>query len=244
MAREILQKKALSKWEYIKGFAKSRAFTLNRKLIDKDSIAPIAESNRSNRLKALFDKHESDKSSGHDYHLFYADILTTIPYGDLLEIGIGTNNPNLVSTMGEAGKPGASLFAWRESGEFGSVFGADIDRSILFQNEEGITTFYVDQTSKSDLQELKESLSDSKIVMVIDDGLHEVSANLVAFKELWSIVHPGGAYCIEDIHEANLIPLIIGLASYMENSDWYIYQNYNKKIDNAILCIKKGMSEQ
>ena len=61
-------------------------------------------------LKLLFNKFGSDKSTAHNYHHLYGEILKNrddISY--VLEIGLGTNNLDVVSNMGTQGKPGASL---------------------------------------------------------------------------------------------------------------------------------------
>lgn len=55
-------------------------------------------------LKALFDHHGSDKANSHNYHIIYSSIL-----GDgektenIFEIGLGTNNSDVVSHMGRGG---------------------------------------------------------------------------------------------------------------------------------------------
>ena len=88
-------------------------------------------------LAELFNRHGSDKSSRHNYHLLYAPLLAPRRRNrlHLLEIGIGTNNPDVVSTMGASGKPGASLRAFRDFCPQAQVFGADIDRRILFEED-------------------------------------------------------------------------------------------------------------
>ena len=232
--------KLRKKLEYLKGFIKGSSFSLNRNITTYDGVYSVLEDTFTKRLKLLFNKYGSDKSTEHDYHLFYGKLLPGLPKGSLLEIGIGTNNPILKSTMGQDGKPGASLFAWRESGAFETVNGADIDKEILFSSERKIVTHYVDQTSTRDLQELCLNLKSQKISMVIDDGLHEVHANITAFEALWDIIEPGGYYCIEDINRVDLVPLIAGLSPYIKSEDWQLYQNYNRKIDNAILCFRKN----
>jgi hypothetical protein len=62
----------------------------------------------------------------------------------IFELGLGSNNPHLVSSMGSTGRPGASLRGWKELFPYATVFGADIDRAALFQ-EDRIKTFYCDQ---------------------------------------------------------------------------------------------------
>jgi hypothetical protein len=95
----------------------------------------------------------------------------------LLEIGLGTNNPDVVSTMGASGKPGASLRAFRDFLPNARVFGADIDGRILFE-EERILTYYVDQTRSISFDELADKLGNEGFDLVIDDGLHSPNANI------------------------------------------------------------------
>lgn len=71
----------------------------------------------------------------------------------IFELGLGTNNPDLASSMGTYGIPGASLRAWRELFPKALIFGADIDRDILFE-EERIKTFYCDQLDRSLIEDL------------------------------------------------------------------------------------------
>ena len=232
-------RKLRSKIEYLKGIVSSSSFSLNRTITTNTGVYFVTQDSFTTHLKLLFKKHGSDKSTEHDYHLFYGKLLPELPKGSLLEIGIGTNNPILKSTMGQNGKPGASLFAWRELGAFGTVNGADIDKEILFSGERKILTHYVDQTNTKDLEELRLNIKSQKFSLVIDDGLHEVNANITALEALWDIVEPGGYYCIEDIKKVNLVPLIAGLSRYIKSEEWQLYQNYNRKIDNAILCFRK-----
>jgi hypothetical protein len=68
------------------------------------------------------------------------------------ECGLGTNNPNLLSSMGSMGKPGASLRVWRDYFLNAIIYGADIDKDILFA-EEKIKTFYIDQLDSVAIKE-------------------------------------------------------------------------------------------
>jgi hypothetical protein len=57
-------------------------------------------------LKLLFDKFGSDKSTGHNYHHLYGEILKNKDdISHVLEIGLGTNNLDVVSNMGTRGMP-------------------------------------------------------------------------------------------------------------------------------------------
>ena len=95
------------------------------------SIEEISRDTRdSDALEALFNKYGSDKSARHDYHKLYSSILGPRRNENLclLEIGLGTTDPSVVSNMGKHGKPGASLRAFRDYLPNAQIFGADIDR--------------------------------------------------------------------------------------------------------------------
>ena len=172
------------------------------------SIFPHAVQDSSTaELASLFNRYGSDKSSLHDYHLLYGPMLGLCrnePW-QLLEIGLGTNNPEIVSTMGIDGRPGASLRAFRDFLPTAQIFGADIDRSILF-SEERIKTFYVDQTCEASFDDLAIALGSRDFDFVIDDGLHSPNANLATMLFSLLILKKGGTFIVEDI-SANAIPV-------------------------------------
>ena len=126
-------------------------------------------------------RHGSDK--GHAYHNYttvYSVLLGRFRGANIriFELGLGTNNPKLVSSMGEHGLPGASLRGWRELFPRALVYGADIDREILFQ-EDRVQTFYCDQLDGAAIRHLwsKPVLSEG-FDIIIDDGLHTFEANV------------------------------------------------------------------
>jgi len=149
-------------------------------------------------LANLFNKYGSDKSNQHNYHLIYSSILN--PKKDIkkiFEIGLGTNYPEIVSTMGSDGKPGASLKAFRDYCANCIVYGADYDKRILFKDER-IKTFFVDQTSPSTFDQLDENIGNDFDLM-IDDGLHSPNANLHSLYFFIKKLRVGGYGVIEDI---------------------------------------------
>jgi hypothetical protein len=148
-------------------------------------------------LKRLFDACGSDKASSHDYHRLYGHILQDREaVRGIVEIGLGTNNGSFVSYMG-AGAPGGSLRAFRDFCPHAMVYGADIDREILFE-EDRIATFFVDQTDVATLEHLAGRLPD-ELDLVIDDGLHAPHANLATLEFGLKKIRPGGWVVIEDI---------------------------------------------
>lgn len=156
-------------------------------------------------LKQLLDKFGSDKGGHHDYHYLYGPILADRAHvRAVLEIGMGTDNTDVVSNMGAEGKPGASLRAFREFLPAATIFGADIDRAILF-SEERIQTFFVDQTDPATFEALGRSIP-TQLDLVIDDGLHSPDANIRTLQFGLSRVKPGGWVVIEDI-SPHAIPL-------------------------------------
>ena len=50
----------------------------------------------------------------------------------MFELGIGTNNKELLSHMQSEFKPGSSLRAWQEYFPNANIYGADIDSDIIF----------------------------------------------------------------------------------------------------------------
>ena len=151
------------------------------------------------RLKEILDRHGSDKAIRHGYHLFYCYMLEQLGLDRTLrffEIGLGTNNPSLVSTMGARGQPGASLRGFREFLPNAAIYGADIDKDILFE-EERIKTAYVDQLDNASFSGL--GFGEEKFDVIIDDGLHSIGANLNSLLYGLEHVKPGGWVVVEDI---------------------------------------------
>jgi len=157
-------------------------------------------------LAALFQQHGSDKSSLHNYHLLYGWILKNRRSHSirLLEIGLGTNNVNIPSNMGLAGRPGASLRAFRDWAPNAAVFGADIDRQILFE-EPRIRTRFVDQTAPDTLRQLKTDFG-TNFDLIIDDGYHRPVAGFPTVLECTDMLAQVGTIIVEDIDESD-IPL-------------------------------------
>jgi hypothetical protein len=158
---------------------------------------PVANS-AALRLQQLFDLYGSDKSTLHNYHWLYGAILKNPQSVQaILEIGLGTNNENVACNMGKGGRPGASIRAFKDFCVNAALYGADIDQSILF-NEERISTFFVDQTKPESIEALLKNLP-AQFDLVIDDGLHSPDANILTLAYGLTLLKPGGWVVIEDI---------------------------------------------
>jgi hypothetical protein len=157
-------------------------------------------------LCRVMTRYGSDKGNGwHTYTTVYAALFAGRRSEPLrvFEVGLGTDNPLRVSSMGVHGRPGASLRGWREWFPASQVFGADIDTDILF-SEERIDTFYCDQRDAVAVEQLwRQPALAGGVDIVIDDGLHQFEANVTFLHASIGRVRPCGYYIVEDIlHES------------------------------------------
>lgn len=146
-------------------------------------------------------KYGSDKGRTNNYTPLYSALFNERRDQALrvFELGLGSNNLDVLSNMGVFGWPGASLRGWRRIFPYASVYGADIDRRILFE-EDRIKTFYCNQLDRSSVRELwsRPDLRDGMDI-IIEDGLHTFEANVSFLEESIEHLRPGGIYIIEDI---------------------------------------------
>ena len=103
------------------------------------------------------------------------------------------------------------------------IYGADIDKRILF-SEERITTFYVDQTDSKTLQQLKNELPEL-FDLVIDDGLHAPNANIATLDFGLQIVKKDGWVIVEDIRVESLSIWKVIYHLISENFEPFIIQS-------------------
>jgi hypothetical protein len=115
----------------------------------------------------------------------------------LLEIGVGTNDPSKPSAMAPDHILGTSLRAWRTLFSNGEIYGADVDKSILF-HEDGIECFWVDQRDPASISALIDKIG-GDFDVIIDDGLHTPEAAINSMSLLlMPTLRPGGMYFLED----------------------------------------------
>ena len=215
--RSLLNKKILNLWS-------NRVINLQIKQLYKDlnhdnlfNINIYYAKDKTNLLASLCDQHGSDKGSLNNVNTIhswpphtYVDLYSRLFLHDrfnintVFECGIGTNNPNLASSMGIHGKPGASLRVWKEYFPNAKIFGADIDRDILFQ-EERIETYFIDQTNADSINEFWKKVDCDNFDIMIDDGLHTFNAGWTLFSHSINKLSTVGKYIIEDVSPQNLI---------------------------------------
>jgi hypothetical protein len=145
----------------------------------------------------------SDKSSAHDYHLVYGEIIQALGHDNplhILEIGIGSNDPLVPSNMGQKGRPGASLRAFKAILPQALIFGADVDAKTMF-SESRIQTALVDQMDIESFATMQRSFGNPGYDLIIDDGFHFITANLNTLLFALSVLNENGWIVIEDIGE-------------------------------------------
>lgn len=155
-------------------------------------------------LRQLINNYGSDKNIN-GYTPIYHSLFHPIRNNNinLLEIGIGTMIPSVPSSMVGYGigdyKPGASLRAFRDFFINGKIYGGDIQKDCMFE-ENRIKTFLFDSTDGNECNNILEDLT---FDVIIDDGLHEAQAQLNTFSNLFPRLNSGGYYFIEDIATHN-----------------------------------------
>ena len=209
---------------------------------------------KNNTLAKLCDKYGSDKGSvqselhvyqwlPHSYADFYSRMFAHCRHGvkKVFECGLGTDSPNLVSSMGLNGRPGASLRMWMEYFPEAIIYGADIDRDILF--EEGrIKTYFVDQLDPQAIAAFWRQVDDRDFDLMIDDGLHTFEAGSTLFHHSIERLADYGIYVIEDVLKDDLVRYKI----FFDNTDYLVdfVTMFRPNVglgDNSLIVIRKNL---
>lgn len=211
-------------------------------------MLPSFDHHLSTELCSIMEKYGSDKGSSdmkgwHNYttlyHALFADKRTVVT--NVFELGLGTNFTDVPSNMGVHGKPGASHHGWAEYFPNAHVYGADIDRRILF-NTDRITTYYCDQTNPDTIKQMWNKIP-YDFDVIVEDGLHTFSANKCFFENSIHKLAVGGTYIIEDIlnKEVYLFEQQVRAweAQYPSFSFEMVRIPHHNTFDNRLLVIKR-----
>jgi hypothetical protein len=164
----------------------------------------IFYSHNNNLLTKLCEFYKSDKGSinhykkgiwgwrAHTYSNYYYSLFNHFKEDVKLvfECGIGNMTVNRI--------PGASLRVWRDYFKNAQIYGADIDKNILFQ-EDRIKTYYVDQLNTPSIETMWKKIGIQNFDIIIDDGLHTNDANINFFINSFDKLKKNGIYIIEDV---------------------------------------------
>jgi len=245
---------------FLLNFIRKIIFKINEykqlKILDnlKSNVKNIHYTSKSNILSELCEKYGSDKGfinsdihskpynwHPHTYTTYYHSIfnLSRGSIKNVFECGLGTNNPNLKSNMTENGIPGASLRVWRDYFFNAQIYGGDIDKEILFE-EDRIKTFYLDQLDSSSIKFMWENIDVEEFDIIIDDGLHEPEANYNFFINSFNKLKKDGVFIIEDVGNNYLAYLQNKLKNY--NIDIVVgFTKPKKVVDyNNLIVIRKS----
>lgn len=207
-------------------------------------ISYIGHAKVNDELENLMNFYGSDKggkNNHHNYASYYSEIFfhKKDHIKNFLEIGLGTNNISMLSNMGKDGVPLASLRAWKDYFKNAYIYGADIDRDIL-KNEQRIKTFYVDQTNPKTIKDMYQKIGVDKFDIILEDGLHEFTANICCFENSIEKLAEEGTYIIEDVYYKDQSKFI----QYFKDKNYLfkiidIYHNNNRS-NNCLVIIRKN----
>jgi hypothetical protein len=143
-------------------------------------------------LSKIFNKHNSDKTMKHMYHLVYEPHFDNIRYNKLniLEVGVFK---------------GESINAWLEYFPNATVYGIDIFERVKAEDIEVLNHPRVKWSRCDSTVSGVEEWKDIEFDIIIDDGLHTPTANMLTFKNLSSLLKKGGLYFIEDVWPLELM---------------------------------------
>lgn len=117
---------------------------------------------------------------------------------------------------------GGSLQMWKKYfGRKARIIGVDLEPRCKELEEKQIEIFIGDQSDRTFLRKLRESVG--PIDIVIDDGGHTMKQQTTTFREMWPALKDGGVYLIEDLH----------------TSYWKMYGGGYKKLGTFIEFSKK-----
>jgi hypothetical protein len=192
-------------------------------------------------MSALADKklHPYYPLPPHTYTEIYELLFRPVKFTarNIFECGIGSKNPQIEYNMGENGIPGASLRVWRDFFPNALVWGADIDKEALFE-EDRIKTGYMDQTNPGEVGQFFDS-AQTRFDVMIDDGLHSWKAAKCLFDNAIGYLAGNGVYIIED---ASIETMKLFCDSMISNKNYIIkYLNMETPRDfgNNLIIVRK-----
>lgn len=213
----------------------------------------------STELCEIMGKHGSDKGNedlarSHNYTTVYHKLFKKLKNQPInfFELGLGTNNESVPSHMTNSGQPGASLHGWSKFFPYANVFGADIDKGILFQTDR-VKTFYCDQTNPKIIDKMwsSDALKNIEFDIIIEDGYHEHAAQICFFENSIHKLKSGGYYVIEDFNHGTPFKRMCSAFENFQDQNKYpdliveIYQlpatseHHKKNGNNGLVIIKK-----
>jgi autotransporter strand-loop-strand O-heptosyltransferase len=151
-------------------------------ITNSEGVLMFSKSKNFNRFKFISDKYGCDKTSTHEYHKIYPEILDPImnEHFSLFEIGIHR---------------GKSVNLWKDYLKNAKIYGMDIGQE--WYHDRG-RVFRGDQNSIDDLNRIISEINKCKVI--VDDGSHKPDHQIKTFYHLFAnLLEDGGYYIIEDV---------------------------------------------
>lgn len=158
--------------------------------VDREGVLMFSKDNGFNKFKHICDKYECDKTSKHNYHNTYTEILRPMINEEfnLFEIGIVKGN---------------SIKVWEDYLKNAKINGLDSAQEL---HQDRVRIFKGDQNNINDLQNIVNTLSNCRII--IDNGSHIPQHQLKSFNFLFkNLLESGGYYVIENVESSYMDPL-------------------------------------
>lgn len=134
-------------------------------------------------MKKLFEKHQTDKTK---YSYFYEYWLKPKEFENILEIGAFK---------------GGSMRAWKELWPKSKIYGIECNPNLRNESPD-LDIFVGDQTDIEFLNEVINNIGSPDLI--IDDGGHKMSQQIISFKTLFPQLKSDGYYVIEDLETSYL----------------------------------------
>ena len=147
--------------------------------------------------------------------------------------------------MGVHGKPGASLRVWRDYFPNANIYGGDIDKDILFE-ENRIKTFYINQTEPKTIQAFWNNIQETEFDFMLDDGLHTFEAGSCLFENSIKFLRDEGIYIIEDVKTEDILKYKKFFNNYKYHVEYILmFRSEFEKLyaplgDNNLIVIRKN----
>lgn len=185
-------------------------------------------------LCELAEKYRTDKCPmfRHNYTPFYYELFKDKRESvkKFFEMGIGYQR-----TMWHVKDYiiGASHFMWRDFFPNAHIYGAD-NRSELIFNDERITTYLCDETSKEQIEFLIKTIG-GDIDIFIDDGSHRPEHQIFLCKTVMPFLKKDVIYIIEDVKYPDMI---IRSLPYDLEIPALLYPEPNDTKDDRLIIVK------
>eukprot|EP00439_Symbiodinium_sp_Y106_P056752 s2072_g7.t7 len=214
-------------------------------------------------LSQLMLEAGSDKAQN-GYCPIYEVLLQPLKVQRLLEVGLGTQNPDSLSSMAGLGpgfRPGGSLRAWRDYLPQAFIYGLDVMPDAMVRGEARVRTALADSANEGHVASVMKSWGFASAPgpgtprgvfdVVVDDGLHSPEAQIATLGSLWPWLKRGGIFVVEDINDGKpmlqrasaAIEGIVGKAPYFFVDNFLNQSSGRLRHGSGLLILRKPLQK-